>query len=179
MKCLAALLPLYSDIEHRKGEFRLLLHLQNFKGKKTQSQKLYQQMKCIYIYKVSCKSEAKSLQLTKCWLKYINFFLQNKISDSNFPCIQVQDFVFKGIKARANMSLAGYCPILCTALTWDETCAGGYLGIPLKWLFLHWWLSWLRFAGGTEGIRFQVSKNFSWMRVPNSLGLIFSYMHKV
>jgi len=28
-----ALLPLCSDTQHRKGEFRLLLHLQNFKGK--------------------------------------------------------------------------------------------------------------------------------------------------
>lgn len=49
------------------------------------------------------------------------FFPQNKIINSNFPCIQVQDFVCKGIKAQANISLPEHCPAPCIASTWDET----------------------------------------------------------
>ena len=74
-------------------------------------------------YKVSFKSEVKSLYLARCWLRYITFLLQNKISNTNFPCIQVWDFVCKEIKAQANVGLPGYCPARCTALIWDEICA--------------------------------------------------------
>lgn len=75
------------------------------------------------VYKVSSKSEAKSLYLARCWLRYAPFLLQNKISNTNFPCIQVWNFLYKEIKAQANTNLPGYCPALCVALTWDESCA--------------------------------------------------------
>lgn len=87
-------------------------------------------------------------------------------------------FKFRILSARLRRTWACLdTALLCTALTWDETCAGAYVRIPLKWLF-QCWLGWPGFARRTKGIRFMVSESFSLMWVPDSLGLIFSYKGK-